>query len=106
MEDAVRGLETIAARGRPGEDYNLASGVPVRLLDLARTVATLMGYPSITLAPTGRSFPGDTPRWYADISKIRELGFEPGISLEEGVRHTIDWLMRNEDRAGGDGHDG
>jgi UDP-glucose 4-epimerase len=102
VEDAVRGLETIAVRGRSGEDYNLASGVPVRLLDLAVTVATLMGHPSITLAPTGRSFPGDTPRWYADISKIRELGFEPRISLEEGVRHTIDWLMRNKDRVGGE----
>jgi UDP-glucose 4-epimerase len=101
VEDAIRGLETIAARGRPGEDYNLASGVPVRLLDLARTVATLMGHPGIMLAPTGRSFPGDTPRWYADISKIRELGFEPRISLEEGVRRTIDWLLRDEDRAGG-----
>jgi len=94
VEDAVRGLETIAARGRPGEDYNLASGVPVRLLDLARTVATLMGHPGITLAPTGRSFPGDTPRWYADISKIRGLGFEPRISLEEGVRRTIAWLSK------------
>jgi nucleoside-diphosphate-sugar epimerase len=59
-----------------------------------------MGHPGITLAPTGRSFPGDTPRWYADISKIRELGFEPRISLEEGVRRTIEWLLR-DDRAGG-----
>jgi UDP-glucose 4-epimerase len=100
VEDAVRGLETIAVRGKPGEDYNLASGVPVRLLDLARTVATLMGHPGTILAPTGRSFPGDTPRWYADISKIRELGFEPRISLEEGVRRTIEWLLR-DDRAGG-----
>lgn len=96
VEDAVRGLETIAVRGKPGEDYNLASGIPVRLLDLARTVATLMGHPDITLAPTGRSFPGDTPRWYADITKIRELGFEPRIALPEGVRRTIDWLRRDE----------
>ena len=101
VEDAVRGLETIAARGKPGEDYNLASGVPVRLLDVARTVATLMGHPGIRLAPTGRSFPGDTPRWYADISKIRELGFEPRISLEEGVRRTIEWLLRDADRGEG-----
>lgn len=92
VEDAARGLTAIATDGRPGADYNLASGVPVRLLDLARAVATQMGYPSITLAPTGRSFPGDTPKWYADISKIRGLGWEPRVPLEEGLRRTIEWL--------------
>jgi UDP-glucose 4-epimerase len=97
VEDAARGLETIATRGKPGEDYNLASGVPVHVLDLARIVATLMGCPDIVLAPTGRSFPGDTPRWYADISKVRELGFEPRVSIEEGVRRTIAWLQADGD---------
>ena len=92
VEDAARGLTAIAMNGKPGEDYNLASGVPVRLLDLARTVAILMGHPSITLAPTGRSFPGDTPKWYADISKIRGLGWKQQVPLEEGLRRTIEWL--------------
>jgi UDP-glucose 4-epimerase len=92
VEDAARGLTAIAMNGKPGEDYNLASGAPVRLLDLALAVATLMGYPSITLAPTGRSFPGDTPKWYADISKIRGLGWEPQVPLPEGLRRTIAWL--------------
>jgi UDP-glucose 4-epimerase len=92
VEDAARGLAAIAMKGKPGEDYNLASGVPVRLLDLARTVASLMGHPSIMLAPTGRSFPGDTPKWYADISKIRRIGWEPQVPLPEGLRRTIEWL--------------
>lgn len=92
VEDAARGLAAIATNGTPGEDYNLASGVPVRLLDLARAVATLMGHPSITVAPTGRSFPGDTPKWYADISKIRRIGWEPQVPLPEGLRRTIEWL--------------
>jgi UDP-glucose 4-epimerase len=92
VEDAARGLCTIATDGTAGEDYNLASGVPVRLLDLARTIATLMGHPSIMLAPTGRSFPGDTPKWYADISKIRRIGWTPRVPLEEGLCRTIEWL--------------
>jgi len=99
VEDAARGLEAVVTRGKPGEDYNLAFGAPVRLLDLARIVATLMGHPEIKLEPTGRSFPGDTPRWYADISKIRAIGFEPRVSLEEGLRLTISWMEANR---GGD----
>jgi UDP-glucose 4-epimerase len=92
IEDAVRGLEFLAKEGSPGEEYNLASGEPVRLIDLARTIAELMGHPAIRIAPTGRSFPGDTPRWYADISKVRQLGFEPRIDLRCGLRRTIAWL--------------
>ena len=92
VEDAARGLTAIATNGKAGEDYNLASGEPVRLLDLAQAIATLMGHASITLAPTGRSFPGDTPKWYADISKIRGLGWKQQVPLEEGLRRTIEWL--------------
>ena len=93
IDDAVRGLEMIATQADPGEDYNLASGVPVRLCDLARTIAELMGRPNIRIVPTGRSFPGDTPRWFADISKIRRLGFEPRVDFRAGLQRTIAALV-------------
>lgn len=92
IDDAVRGLEFLASEGAAGEEYNLASGHPVRLLDLARLIAELMGCPDIRISPTGRSFPGDTPRWYADVSKVRALGFRPRIDLRAGLEQTIAWL--------------
>jgi len=92
IDDAVRGLTMVATEGASGEEYNVASGEPVRLLDLARLIAELMGYPDIRIRPTGRSFAGDTARWYADISKVRGLGFEPGVDLRSGLRRTIEWL--------------
>ncbi len=98
IDDAVRGLELIATEAQPGEEYNLASGIPVRLLDLTRTIAELMGHPDIRIAPTGRSFPGDTHRWFADISKIRALGFEPSVDLRSGLQRTIAWLMATESK--------
>jgi UDP-glucose 4-epimerase len=90
--DAVRGLITIARAGIPGEDYNLASGVPVRLLDLAQEIVALMGYPNINIIPRGQSFPGDVPRWYAKIDKIEQIGFKPEVPMEEGLQRTIAWL--------------
>jgi len=93
IDDAVRGLETVATHGAPGEEYNVASGQPVQLLELARTIAAMMGYPNIVVRPTGRSFAGDTPRWYADISKVRSLGFEPRVDLKTGLQRTIAWLL-------------
>jgi UDP-glucose 4-epimerase len=92
IDDAVRGLTMVATEGASGEEYNVASGEPVRLLDLARLIGELMGYPHIRIKPTGRSFPGDTARWYADISKVRRLGFEPRVDLRTGLRRTIAWL--------------
>jgi UDP-glucose 4-epimerase len=92
IDDAVRGLAMVATEGAAGEEYNVASGEPVTLLDLARTIAELMGVPDIRITPTGQSFAGDTSRWYADISKVRRLGFEPRIDLRTGLQRTIAWL--------------
>jgi UDP-glucose 4-epimerase len=99
IEDAVRGLTMVATEGASGEEYNVASGVPVRLLDLARLIAELMGYPDIRIRPTGRSFAGDTARWYADISKVRGLGFEPSVDLRSGLLRTIEWLATRHVKA-------
>jgi len=92
IDDAVRGLTMVATEGAAGEEYNVASGIPVQLLDLARLIAELMGHPKIRIRTTGRSFAGDTPRWYADITKVRALGFEPRMDLRSGLLQTIAWL--------------
>lgn len=92
IDDVVRGLVIIAANGAPGEDYNLASGIAVKLIDLAHNIADLMNLQNIKIVPTGQSFLGDVPKWYADISKIQRLGFEQKVNLEEGLNKTINWL--------------
>jgi UDP-glucose 4-epimerase len=92
IDDAVRGLTMVATEGAAGEEYNVASGIPVQLLDLARLIADLMGCPQIRIRATGRSFAGDTARWYADITKVRALGFEPRVDLRSGLLQTIAWL--------------
>ena len=92
IDDAVRGLMMVATGGAAGEEYNVASGIPVQLLDLARLIAELMGHPQIRIRTTGRSFAGDTARWYADISKVRALGFEARVDLRSGLLQTIAWL--------------
>ena len=99
IDDAVRGLIAVAADGAPGEDYNVASGEPVRLLDLARDIATLMGHPDIRIVPTGESFRGDTPRWYADVTKVRSLGFSATVPLRDGLQRTIEWMTAGVDVA-------
>lgn len=89
VRDAAHGLQVIASRGKPGEDYNLASGIPVTLMELTQKIAELMGCEDARIEPTGESFAGDTPRWYASLNKIRSIGFEPTIDFNAGLAETV-----------------
>ncbi|MGD9856422.1 MAG: NAD-dependent epimerase/dehydratase family protein [Planctomycetaceae bacterium] len=94
VDDAALGFLAVAESGQPGEDYNLASGQPTKIIDLARIMTGLLGKPQLDLRTTGHSFRGDVREWYADISKIRRIGFEPSVSLADGLSKTTDWLSQ------------
>lgn len=89
MDDAIEGLLAIACHGAPGEDYNLAFGEPIRTIDLARAVASAMGHRATEIRALGDSFPGDVAKWYADIAKVKALGFKPAITLLDGLARTV-----------------
>ena len=82
-----------------GEAFNLGSGRPVSVGDLARLVVRIAGSGSIERV----EFPEAEQRieigdYYADYSKIRDaLGWEPNVSLEEGLRRTIDFFVAHKE---------
>ncbi len=95
IDDTVDGLIMIATDGSPGEDYNLASGQQVVLHDLAKKIANIMGFKDIKIITTGDSFPGDVPRWYGNINKIKNIGFKTNVTLDVGLKKTINWIGDN-----------
>lgn len=93
VEDVVRGFIAAARRGRPdGRIYNLCASAPVTLKELAERIAeTTQRRPVIRFEPP-RS--GDLRDSFGDNRRAREeLGFQPSVSLEEGLRRT--WLALN-----------
>lgn len=96
ISDAVQGMIDIVTKGEPGEDYNLCSGVPTRIIDLTRKIAKTMGYPNLKIIPTGLPIPGEVPKFYGDISKIKKIGFSPMVSLDRGLKKTICWLTEDK----------
>ncbi len=97
VEDMARGLEACALRGRPGEVYNLASGVETSIRELAETVNEIAGNPTpIALAPA-RDWDHSGQR-YGDTSKSeRELGFHAEVGLRDGLERTVAWTRENLD---------
>jgi UDP-glucose 4-epimerase len=89
VTDVVDGLiRAGSVAGISGRVYNIAGGRPVSVLDLGRTLATLMGRsPDFDFQPPR---PGDILHSYADSeSARRDLGFVAAVGLEEGLRRTL-----------------
>ena len=98
--DAVVGYYKVLVNGRPGESYNVGIERPeISMLALAELVVATareeVGYGGkIVHASSGDpAYLVDNPnRRCPDIAKARsELGFEPRIEIEEGIRRSIVW---------------
>lgn len=92
VEDIVSAL-TLAMHAdvMPGACYNVGSGMPTSLLDLANTLVSLSG----TTAPiriSGDYRLGDIRHCFADMSTIsRDLGFQPVVDLNTGLQRFVNW---------------
>lgn len=71
--------------------FNLGTGVPTPVLEVARMLARIYGK-EIEPEVTNTFRKGDVRHCYADITRIRqELGFRPRVTLEEGLRELVEW---------------
>lgn len=70
---------------------NVGSGTDVTILELAQTVARVVGYEG--RIATDPSKPDGTMRKLMDVSRLKRLGWEATIPLEAGIRSTYDWFL-------------
>jgi dTDP-glucose 4,6-dehydratase len=91
VEDHCRGILAVLERGKIGEVYNIGGLDIEENLTMARRLLRLMGKPE-TLLTSVKDRPGHDRRYALRCDKIKnELGWEPAISLDEGLRQTIEW---------------
>jgi UDP-glucuronate decarboxylase len=105
VADAVVGYYKILVRGRAGEAYNIGvDGPEISIAELAEMVTTiakaLFGYQGkvIHRSSLESDYLVDNPnRRCPDISKARiELGYDPKISLEDGLRRSLIWYHAHQ----------
>jgi dTDP-glucose 4,6-dehydratase len=97
VRDHCRAIELVLESDRVGETYNVGSGLEASIEEIADLVLDLTGKPESlkTIVPDR---PGHDRRYLLDSSKLRrELGWEPEIAWEDGLRETVEWYAANRD---------
>lgn len=92
VEDIVNALLASAKNKEVvGKEFNLASGVETRIIDLAQKINLLCKNDrGVEYLP--RRHWDTKPRLLADITRARSLGWSPTTSLDEGLEKTVDWF--------------
>lgn len=98
VRDGVSGIFCAVDRfqGKKGI-FNLGHDAFLNVLDLARIVTSELGLDGVEFVTSGgeRGWLGDSPVVHLETSRIKELGWVPRISIEEGIRATTRFLMEN-----------
>ncbi len=91
IEAAIRAFESYAVNG---EVINIGTGKPTTILDLAEDIIELCGMTE-KIKPEFVPTRDDVKHRFPDISKMRRLlNFRPAITLQEGLRRTIEWCKQ------------
>jgi CDP-glucose 4,6-dehydratase len=102
VEDAARAYlliwQALAGGRARGQAFNAGGGEPHRVRDVVALICRLAGA-SVAPEILGQGTPhGEIDRQWVDASKLRELtGWQPAVSLEEGLRRTIEWYRARPD---------
>jgi GDP-L-fucose synthase len=72
--------------------YNVGFGSDIRIDELAELVQKIIGYEGNIIWDSTK--PDGTPKKLMDSSKLRNLGWQPKINLEEGIRMTYNWFLK------------
>jgi GDP-L-fucose synthase len=75
---------------------NIGSGVDITIRELAQLIAKIVDFRGEIVFDTTK--PDGTPQKLLDLSRLHRLGWRHTISLEEGLRDTINWFKENRDR--------
>lgn len=85
----------LEVEGAANHVFNIGSGQPVTILEVAHRIAHVLGKSHLHPQVTNRYRAGDIRHCFADISQAREvLGYRPTVSFEAGLRRLASWLER------------
>lgn len=105
VEDHARAIDLIFHEGKIGETYNIGGHNEWRNIDLINLLCHIMDQKmgretgtSAQLITFVKDRAGHDRRYAIDAAKIgRELKWQPSLQFEQGLEHTVDWYLNNDE---------
>lgn len=97
VDDHNRGVDLILQKGRIGETYCLGGGNEITNLNLTKKLLDILGKDESSIDFI-KDRPGHDRRYAIDYAKAKqELGWEPRVSFDQGLRDMIAWYRNNQE---------
>lgn len=93
VDDFASALLHVHDNYNSDEPINIGTGSDITIHELAEMVSKISDYKFEIY--WNKSIPDGTFQKLLDITKLKLLGWEPSISLEEGLRNTFEWFQKN-----------
>ena len=95
--DHCSAIDTVLHKGRVGEVYNIGGHNEKTNLEITKIILDAMGKDESSIEYVKDRL-GHDRRYAIDNHKIQtELGWEPSLTFEQGIKLTIDWYLNNQD---------
>ena len=93
VDDLAEGLIMLMKKYEGPQTINIGTGKDGTILELAQMLKEIVGFRGEIVLDSTK--PDGTPRKVLDVSRIRSLGWEPSLTLKEGLEKTYRWTQDN-----------
>lgn len=93
VDDLANAIEFLIDKEIDEDLLNIGSAKEISIISLSELIKEIIGYSGSLVFD--KSMPDGNPRKLVDSSKIIEMGWEPNIRLEEGIKLTYEWFLKN-----------
>lgn len=96
VDDHCRGIFNVLMNGRSGQVYNIGGGRELTNIEITHLLLEAMGADESSIEYV-EDRKGHDLRYSVDWTKInKELGYEPHVNFEDGIKDTIQWYRDNQ----------
>lgn len=95
VKDMVLAYILVMNQGKKHEVYNIGSGVGIQMSEIVEKLSKLAQTEIKIVQDSSRFRPHDIPKMVANNAKIKGLGWQPTIALDETLQRVIQWYRNN-----------
>ncbi|HEY6112390.1 MAG TPA: NAD-dependent epimerase/dehydratase family protein, partial [Chthoniobacterales bacterium] len=93
VDDAASACLFLLEKYDSPEIINVGCGEDISIRELAEIICDVIGFDGELTWDTSK--PDGTPRKLLDVTKLKNLGWQPTIPLREGIARTYEWFLKN-----------